>query len=122
MSTIAITDDTFADTVAKDGIVLVDFWADWCGPCHMFSPVFEASSEKNTDVIHAKVDTEEARGVSQAFAVTSIPTLMAFRDGVMVFRQAGALPPASLQQIVDAVGELDMDDVRKQIAERESAT
>ena len=116
MATIQLTDETFEQAVLSDGITLVDFWAEWCGPCKQFGPVFEASSEENPDVVHAKVDTEAARGISAAAQITSIPTLMAFRDGVLVFRQAGALPKPALEQVITAVKGLDMNEVRKQIA------
>lgn len=121
MATIELTTSTFDEVVAKDGIVLVDFWAEWCGPCKNFAPVFEASSEKKTDIVHAKVDTEVEQELGQKFGVTAIPTLMAFRDGIMVFNQAGALPAPALEQLVDAVEALDMDDVRAKIAEHEAA-
>ncbi|WP_062069310.1 thioredoxin [Demequina sediminicola] len=119
MATVDLTKETFEQTVTKDGIVLVDFWAEWCGPCKRFGPVFEASSETNPEVVHAKIDTEDQPELGQQFGVTSIPTLMAFRDGIMVFQQAGALPAPSLQQVVDAVEELDMDEVRSKLAEQQ---
>lgn len=121
MATVELTTATFDETVNKDGIVLVDFWADWCGPCKRFAPIFEKSSEAKPEIVHAKVDTEAQQELGTKFGITAIPTLMAFRDGIMVFNQAGALPEPALQQLVDAVEELDMDDVRKQIAEHEAA-
>ena len=121
MPTIDLTTETFESTVAQEGIVLVDFWAEWCGPCKRFGPVFEASSDAKPDVVHAKVDTEAHGELGAQLGITSIPTLMAFRDGIMVFNQAGALPAPALQQVVEAVEGLDMDDVRKQIAEHEAA-
>jgi len=121
MATVNLTIETFEETVKKDGIVLVDFWAEWCGPCKRFGPIFEASSEKNTGIVHAKVDTEDQGQLGAMFGVTAIPTLMAFRDGVMVFNQAGALPAPALQQVIDAVEGLDMDDVRRQIAEHQAS-
>lgn len=120
MATIELTDETFEQAVMAEGITIVDFWAEWCGPCRQFAPVFEESSAQHADVVHAKVDTEAARGISAAAQITSIPTLMAFRDGVLVFRQAGALPKPALEQVITAVKGLDMDDVRKQIAEQGS--
>ncbi|WP_062461254.1 thioredoxin [Demequina soli] len=121
MATIDLTTDTFDETVGKDGIVLVDFWADWCGPCKRFAPIFEQSSEAKPEIVHAKVDTEAQQELGVKFGVTAIPTLMAFRDGIMVFNQAGALPGPALQQLVEAVEGLDMDEVRTKIAEHEGA-
>ncbi|MDN4483068.1 thioredoxin [Demequina lignilytica] len=121
MATIDLTAETFDETVGKDGIVLVDFWAEWCGPCKRFAPIFEQSSEAKTEIVHAKVDTEDQQELGAKFGVTAIPTLMAFRDGIMVFNQAGALPGPALQQLIDAVEGLDMDEVRQKIAEHEAA-
>ncbi|WP_062380050.1 thioredoxin [Demequina pelophila] len=121
MATIDLTTETFDSTVGKDGIVLVDFWAEWCGPCKRFAPIFEQSSEAKPEITHAKVDTEAHPELSVKFGVTAIPTLMAFRDGIMVFNQAGALPGPALQQLVDAVEGLDMDEVRAKLAEHEAA-
>jgi thioredoxin 1 len=121
MATVELTDDTFEQTVKGNDIVLVDFWAEWCGPCRMFAPIFEASSEQHPDIVHAKLDTEEQQRIAAAAGITAIPTLMAFREGVMVFNQAGALPAPALEQLVDAVKGLDMDDVRKQVSEAENA-
>ena len=115
MSTLALTEQAFQETVTRDGIVLVDFWAEWCGPCRMFAPIYEKASEAHTDITFASVDTEAERGLSGALQISSIPTLMAFRDGIMVFRQAGALPEPALAQLIDAVRGLDMDDVRRQV-------
>lgn len=120
MATIELTAKAFDETVKRDGVVLVDFWAEWCRPCKMFSPIFEASSEANTDIVHAKVDTEAEQALGGALNITSIPTLMAFRDGVLVFRQAGALPAPALQQVIDAVKDLDMDEVHKRVAEHKT--
>ena len=120
MPTVELTESTFASTVTDNDIVLVDFWAEWCGPCKRFGPVFEASSDTHPDVVHAKVDTEAEQTLAAAAQITSIPTLMAFREGILVFSQAGALPGPALEQVVQAVKGLDMEDVRKQLAEQES--
>ncbi|MBI2244454.1 MAG: thioredoxin [Nocardioides sp.] len=116
MTTTALTAAQFEETVTGNDIVLVDFWASWCGPCRQFAPVFEAASEKHPDVVFGKVDTEAERELAAAAQITSIPTLMAFREGVLVFAQPGALPATSLEQVIGAVRELDMDDVRAQLA------
>lgn len=116
MATTTLTAETIGQTINDNGIVLVDFWAEWCGPCKRFGPVFEASSETHPDVVHAKVDTEAEQQLAQELQIFSIPTLMAFRDGILVFNQAGALPGPALEQVVQAVKDLDMDEVRAKIA------
>jgi thioredoxin 1 len=121
MSTIAMTEETFEETVTKPGITLVDWWASWCGPCRMFAPVFQAASEKHEDITFGKIDTEDQPGLSAAARITSIPTLMAFRDGILVFSQPGALPAASLEKLIQAVRDLDMDEVRAELAQQQGA-
>lgn len=121
MATIDVTEDTFEETVTGEGIVLVDAWAEWCGPCKRFSPVFEKASEEHPEMTFAKLDTEENQGLAAALQIQSIPTLMIFRDSIMVFREAGALPPAALDDVISQVAALDMDDVRKQVAEQNAA-
>ncbi|HYZ52307.1 MAG TPA: thioredoxin, partial [Streptosporangiaceae bacterium] len=111
MSTIALTKDTFEDTVTQPGITLVDWWASWCGPCRMFAPVFQAASEQHADITFGKIDTDDQQELAAAAQITSIPTLMAFRDGVLVFSQPGALPAPALEQVIEAVRGLDMDEV-----------
>ena len=121
MSTIALTEENFEETVTKDGITLVDWWASWCGPCRTFSPVFETASEQHPDITFGKIDTEDQQALAAGAQISSIPTLMAFRDGILVFSQAGALPAASLEKLITAVRDLDMDDVRTQLATQQSA-
>jgi thioredoxin 1 len=122
MATTELTAATFEETINKDGITLVDFWAEWCGPCRMFGPIFEAASELHPDITFGKVDTEAEQQLAAAASITSIPTLMAFRDGILVFAQPGALPAAALQNLIDGVKALDMDEVRKEIeAQQEQA-
>lgn len=119
MSTIALTAENFETTVAENGIVLVDFWAAWCGPCRQFAPVFEEASEKNPDIVFGKIDTDTEQDIAHAAQISSIPTLMAFRDGIAIFRQSGALPGSALDDLISQIRGLDMDEVRKQIAESE---
>lgn len=113
------TDASFNEIVESNGIVLVDFWAEWCGPCKRFAPVFEAASDKHQDVVFAKVDTEAEPALAGAFGIRSIPTLMVFRDQVLIFQQAGALPATVLDDLIAKVKTLDMDRVRAEIAEQE---
>jgi thioredoxin 1 len=116
VSTVALSEDTFEKIVTQDGITLVDWWATWCGPCRAFGPVFEAASEKHQDITFGKIDTDANQGLAGAARITSIPTLMAFRDGILVFSQPGALPATKLEQVIQAVRELDMDEVRAEVA------
>jgi thioredoxin 1 len=121
MSTIELSGKTFEETVARQGIVLVDFWAGWCGPCRAFAPVFGAAAEEHPDIVFAKVDTEAEPALARSLDIMSIPTLMAFRDGILVFSQPGALPAPALARLIAAVRDLDMDAVREQVAASETS-
>jgi thioredoxin 1 len=121
MAIVNLTKDTFRDIISESDTVLVDFWAPWCGPCRQFAPVFDSMSEEHPDVVFAKVNTEEEQELAGHFNIRSIPTLMAFRQQIIVFSQPGALPPAGLATVIEKVAELDMDEVRRQIAEQQKA-
>lgn len=120
MATVNLTESTFADTIKDNPIVLVDFWAAWCGPCRMFAPVYETVSAENTDIVFAKVDTEAEQGLAGYFQISSIPTLMAIRDGVVLYSQAGALPQQALENLVQAIRDVNMDEVRESLAQEAS--
>jgi thioredoxin 1 len=121
MAIVNLSKDTFRDIISENDTVLVDFWAPWCGPCRQFAPVFDSMSEQHPDVVFAKVNTEEEQQLAAHFNIRSIPTLMAFRQQIIVFSQPGALPPAGLATVIEKVAELDMDEVRRQIAEQQKA-
>ncbi|MHB1234396.1 MAG: thioredoxin [Microbacteriaceae bacterium] len=121
MTTIDITENDFDDTITGNDLVLVDFWAAWCGPCRMFAPIFAAASETHPEAVFAKVDTEAERRLAAAAHITSIPTLMAFRDGILVFSQPGALNASSLEQLIQSVKALDMSEVRAKLAAAQAA-
>ena len=120
MATINVGEKEFETLITQSPIVFVDFWAEWCGPCNMFGPVFEAASEKHPDVVFAKVDTEAERSLAGAAGITSIPTLMAFRDGILLFRQPGALPAPSLEELIGSIKAVDMEEIKKEVAAQEA--
>ena len=120
MATINISADNFEDTITGNDIVLVDFWADWCGPCKRFGPIYEKTSEQYDGVVFAKLDTDANQALSQSLEIQGIPTLMAFREGVLVFNQAGALPGAALKEVVDAVKGLDMEQVHAEVSKAQA--
>ena len=120
MATTELTADNFESIVTDNDIVLIDFWADWCGPCKQFGPIYDQVSENHDDVVFGKVDTDAQQQLAGSFGIRSIPTIMAFREGIMVFSQPGVLPEASVEDLITQVRELDMDDVRKQIEENQA--
>jgi thioredoxin 1 len=122
MATVEISKENFKDAVGKQGIVMLDWWAEWCGPCRAFAPIFEQASIKHADITFGKIDTEAQQELSEAFEVRSIPTLMIFRDGILLFEQPGALPAAVLEDLISKVRALDMEDVRKQVEAQRAAS
>jgi len=121
MATMEITKDNFKQTVQKQGIVLIDWWASWCGPCRAFAPVYERVSERHPDITFGKIDTEAQRELASAFQISSIPTLMILRDGVLLFSQPGMLPPKAVEDLINQVRKLDMDEVKKSAAQDSAA-
>ena len=121
MATTELTAATFEQVVDDNDIVLIDFWADWCGPCHMFAPIYEKVSEQHPDLVFGKVDTESEQELAGMFGIQSIPTIAVLRDGVLLFRQAGVLPEDALADVIEQVRELDMDEVHRQVAEQKAS-
>lgn len=119
MATVELNLETFESTIKEDGITIIDFWAEWCGPCKMFGPIFEAASETHSEIRFAKVDTEANQELSGMAGISSIPTLMIFRDGILLFNQAGALPAPALEEIIGKVKDLNMDEVRAEISKQD---
>ena len=120
VATVNLTKDTFQSTIADNDTVIVDFWAEWCGPCRSFAPTFEKASEENPDIVFGKVDTEAEQELGAAFQIRSIPTLMVFRENVILYSQPGALPPTALNSLIEQVKAVDMEDVHRQIAEQQA--
>ena len=120
MTTVDLTAETFEKTLTESNILLVDWWAEWCGPCKMFGPTYEKASEQHPDIVFGKVDTEANQQLAGSAGIQSIPTLMAFKENILIFSQAGALPPAQLEELIQAVKAVNMDDVRKEIARQQA--